>query len=66
MEEAGRTPAGLQSLNGLARRRIFVAALNLVSMALLSWALIQIFSAGSLVVADIVIFGCFWSARLGP
>ena len=56
---AEKTPAGLQTGRSLTARRIFVAALNVLTMAALSWALIRIFGAGGWSVADIVIFGCF-------
>ncbi len=54
-----RTPAGLQSARSLTLRRVFVAGLNLASLALLSWGLIAIFGAGGWTPADITIFVCF-------
>ena len=53
------TPAGLQSAGSLTARRLFVAALNLVSLGLLAWGLISIFGAGGWTPADITIFVCF-------
>lgn len=75
-EGSGLTPAGLQSARALTRRRVFVAALNLLTLGLLSLALIRIFGAGGWSAAGIVIFICFlfgapwtvigfWNAMIG-
>ena len=53
------TPAGLQDARDLARRRVTVLALNLLTLAGLSWLMAQAFSAGGWAVSDIVIFVCF-------
>ncbi len=53
------TPAGLQDVRDLARRRVTVLVLNLVSLAFLSWMLGMAFSAGGWSTTDIIIFGCF-------
>ena len=54
-----RTPAGLQPTRLLTRRRAIVAALNGVSMLLLSLGLIRIFGAGGWTPADVAIFVAF-------
>lgn len=56
---AEMTPAGLQSARSLTARRLFVVALNVVSMGLLAWGLVTIFGAGGWTPADITIFVCF-------
>ena len=53
------TPAGLQDVRDLTRRRVTVLVLNLVSLAFLSWMLGMAFSAGGWSTTDIIIFGCF-------
>ncbi|QIE55128.1 glucans biosynthesis glucosyltransferase MdoH [Pikeienuella piscinae] len=74
--DSERTPAGLQSARALTRRRVFVAALNLVTLGLLALALSRIFGAGGWSAADIVIFVSFlfgapwtimgfWNAMIG-
>ena len=53
------TPAGLQDVRDLTRRRITVLALNLVTLGFLSWLLWMAFAAGGWSTSDIIIFGCF-------
>jgi membrane glycosyltransferase len=54
----GATPAGLQSRRDLTRRRITVAVLNLVTLALVLWGASQVFGAGGWSVTDIIIVAC--------
>ncbi len=75
--EAGdETPAGLQDKRDLAARRIGFAAINLATMAALTWGLANVFGKGGWSVSDIVILVCFlfgapwtvmglWNAVLG-
>ena len=71
-----RTPAGLQDRRDLARRRAFVAALNLATMALLAWGIGTALGAGGWSAADLMILLCFligapwtvlgmWNAAIG-
>lgn len=53
------TPSGLQDTRDLARRRILVVIVNIVTLAALSWVLSKAFSAGGWSTSDIVIFACF-------
>ncbi|TVQ56194.1 MAG: glucans biosynthesis glucosyltransferase MdoH [Rhodobacteraceae bacterium] len=55
----GLTPAGLQSRAALRRRRLFVLALNLATLALLFWGMVRVFGAGGWSSADVVIVACF-------
>jgi len=70
------TPAGLQDKRALASRRAGVIAINLVSLAALTWGLWHVFAPGGWSVSDIVIVACFffgapwtvmglWNAVLG-
>lgn len=59
LTESAVTPAGLQPARTLTWRRVFVAALNIVTMALLGLALVRIFGAGGWTAADLTIVGCF-------
>ena len=70
------SPAGLQDLRDLARRRAVVLGLNLVTLAALTWGIAMAFSAGGWSVSDIVILICFligapwtvmglWNALIG-
>ena len=76
MAENPASPAGLQDLRDLARRRAVVLALNIVSMGFLAWLLAMALSAGGWSVQDIIIMGCFlvgapwtvmglWNALIG-
>ncbi len=71
-----RTPAGLQDARVLARRRLFVAALNAATLAAIAWGVAQVFGEGGWSAADVIIFACFlvgapwtimgfWNAVLG-
>jgi membrane glycosyltransferase len=76
-QEADRlTPAGLQPAAALRRRRLLVAALNLVTLAALLAGLAHVLSAGGWSLADIAIFIAFlfgapwtvlgfWNAAIG-
>ncbi|HEU0221662.1 MAG TPA: glycosyltransferase, partial [Paracoccaceae bacterium] len=75
-EGRAMTPAGLQPRAMLARRRAVVAALNLVSLALLGWGVARLLGAGGWSLADGVILAAFlvaapwivmgfWNAALG-
>ena len=70
------TPAGLQDVRDLARRRIVFAALNIVSLVVLTVVLLRVFAPGGYSVSDIVMIVCFffgapwtvvgvWNAVLG-
>lgn len=72
----GLTPAGLQTRGGLARRRAFVAALNILTLAGVMWGAAEVFGAGGWSVTDAVILLCIlvgapwtimgaWNAVLG-
>ena len=76
MAEGPVSPAGLQDLRDLARRRTIVLALNIVSMGFLAWLLAMALSAGGWSVQDVTIMGCFlvgapwtvmglWNALIG-
>lgn len=56
--DAGTTPAGLQRRRDLTRRRITVATLNLVTLALVMWGASQVFGAGGWTATDIIIIVC--------
>ncbi len=53
------TPAGLQPRATLFRRRVVVAVLNLVTMAVLTWGIATIFGGDGWTAADIVILVAF-------
>ncbi len=53
------TPAGLQRPRALARRRLFVAALNIGTLALLGWGIATALGAGGWSVPDWMILVCF-------
>ncbi|MFT6772989.1 MAG: membrane glycosyltransferase [Paracoccaceae bacterium] len=53
-----RTPAGLQRRRDLTRRRVTVAALNLISLALVLWGASRVFGAGGWTATDIIIVVC--------
>ena len=55
----GFTPAGLQNEAGLRRRRLFVLALNLATLALLLGGLAHVLGAGGWSAADVAIFVAF-------
>ncbi|MGG7566424.1 glucans biosynthesis glucosyltransferase MdoH [Rhodovulum sp. DZ06] len=55
---AGGTPAGLQPARVLTRRRALVAALNLVTLALVMAGAAKVFGAGGWTVTDIIIVAC--------
>jgi len=58
--ESGRTtPAGLQSRSLLTRRRIAFTALNLVTLALLTWGVARVFGEGGWSATDVIILVCF-------
>ena len=70
------TPAGLQDKRQLATRRAIFIAINLATLAVLTWMIWQVFSTDGWSVADIVIVACFligapwtvmgmWNAVLG-
>ena len=59
VDESHLTPAGLQDIRDLARRRATVFALNLVTLAGLCWLLAMAFSAGGWSASDVIIFACF-------
>jgi membrane glycosyltransferase len=70
------TPAGLQSIDVLTRRRQIVFALNLVTYAALLWAAAKVLGAGGWTWVDVVLFICFaagtpwtvlgfWNAMIG-
>lgn len=76
IEAIGLTPAGIQSAATLARRRLAVLALNLVTLAALVFGLAHVLGAGGWSVADGIIlvaflFGApwtvlgFWNAVIG-
>lgn len=75
-EDVSLTPAGLQDKRRLATRRAIFIAVNLITLAALTWLIWQAFSTGGWSVADIVIVACFlvgapwtvmgmWNAVLG-
>ncbi|MGF1445433.1 MAG: glucans biosynthesis glucosyltransferase MdoH [Pikeienuella sp.] len=51
-EDPVTTPAGLQDKRVLARRRRFMIALNLLTVAVLTWGIWHVFSPGGMSVAD--------------
>ncbi|MFK7943292.1 MAG: glucans biosynthesis glucosyltransferase MdoH [Paracoccaceae bacterium] len=53
------SPAALQDLRDLARRRAVMLMLNLTSMAFLVWLLAMALSAGGWSVQDLILMGCF-------
>ncbi|MEM9099618.1 MAG: glucans biosynthesis glucosyltransferase MdoH [Pseudomonadota bacterium] len=57
---AGLVPTGVQSLRRLAVRRAIVLSLNLITLAALTWGVIQVFGAGGWSVADLIIVACFF------
>lgn len=76
IEDSVLTPAGLQDKRTLATRRAIFIAINLATLAALTWLLAKAFSLGGWSIADMVIMGCFlvgapwtvmgmWNAILG-
>ncbi|MEM8792042.1 MAG: glucans biosynthesis glucosyltransferase MdoH [Pseudomonadota bacterium] len=59
-ERDDRVPTGVQSLLTLARRRAFVLAINLATLAALTWCLVNVFSVGGWATSDLIIAGCFF------
>jgi membrane glycosyltransferase len=70
------TPAGLQSIDELTRRRRIVFALNAITYALMLWVAAQVAGAGGWTWVDIIFFICFaagtpwtvlgfWNALIG-
>jgi membrane glycosyltransferase len=53
------TPAGLQDRRALAVRRAGFVALNLGTLALLTWGIVRVFGQGGWTATDIVILVCF-------
>jgi membrane glycosyltransferase len=75
-EHGDTTPAGLQDKRTLMARRIAFTAVNLVTLAALTWGLANVFGKGGWSASDIVIVACFlvgapwtsiglWNAMLG-
>ncbi|MCS6877978.1 MAG: glucans biosynthesis glucosyltransferase MdoH [Geminicoccaceae bacterium] len=71
-----RTPAGLEDLAELRRRRMLVLALNLVTCAAFAWLAAEVLGAGGWSLVDVGIFACFlvglpwsvlgfWNAAIG-
>jgi membrane glycosyltransferase len=58
-EIGDRSPAGLQDRRDLAARRVAFVGLNLGTLALLTWGICRVFSAGGWSATDIVILVCF-------
>ena len=56
---ASITPAGLQSTHELTRRRLIVAALNIVTYLGLAWAMVSVLSAGGWTIVDGLMLVCF-------
>ncbi|MBO0742116.1 MAG: glycosyltransferase, partial [Hyphomicrobiaceae bacterium] len=70
------TPAGLQSIDELTRRRRIVFALNAITYALLLWVAARVAGAGGWTWVDVILFICFsagtpwtvlgfWNALIG-
>ena len=70
------TPAGLQDRRTIATRRVIMVALNLATLAALTWGVAQVFGAGGWQTTDVVMLICFflgapwtvmglWNALLG-
>jgi membrane glycosyltransferase len=53
------TPTGVQSARVLTARRIFVTALNLVTLFLLGWGVASVLGSGGWSTADVIIFAAF-------
>ncbi|HUS54939.1 MAG TPA: glucans biosynthesis glucosyltransferase MdoH [Thermohalobaculum sp.] len=75
-EHRDTTPAGLQTKRALMARRIGFTAVNLATLAALTWGLANVFGMGGWSTTDIVIVACFlvgapwtsiglWNAVLG-
>ncbi|MHA1529531.1 MAG: glucans biosynthesis glucosyltransferase MdoH [Alphaproteobacteria bacterium] len=75
-ETGDTSPAGLQDKRDLAARRVAFAAINLATMAALTWGIANVFGRGGWTASDIVILICFligapwtvmglWNAVLG-
>jgi len=75
-EGGDTTPAGLHHRRTLLARRIAFAAVNIATLAALTWGLANVFGKGGWSATDIVIVGCFligapwtsiglWNAVLG-
>ncbi|MCP8938383.1 glucans biosynthesis glucosyltransferase MdoH [Alsobacter sp. SYSU M60028] len=73
---ASTTPAGLQSTRVLARRRIFVAGLNVATYLGLAWAMVEVLAVGGWSLIDALMLLCFlfaapwsvlgfWNAAIG-
>ena len=58
-ETGNMSPAGLQDRRDLAARRVAFVAINLGTLAILTWGICQVFSAGGWSATDIVILICF-------
>jgi membrane glycosyltransferase len=58
-DEGELTPAGLQDRRDLNSRRVVFAALNLGTLAALTWGLARVFGAGGWSFTDLIIVGCF-------
>ncbi len=75
-ETGDMSPAGLQNRRDLTDRRVAFAAVNLATMAALTWGLAHVFGRGGWSASDLVILACFlvgapwtvmglWNAVLG-
>jgi membrane glycosyltransferase len=53
------TPTGIQSMDELGRRRLLVAALNIVTWLLLMWGVAHVLGAGGWTILDYVLFVAF-------
>ena len=53
------TPAGLQSMDELNRRRMLVAGLNIVTYLAMMWAAAHVLSAGGWTLVDVIMFVAF-------
>jgi membrane glycosyltransferase len=53
------TPAGIQTVSELARRRLFFAAFNLIVYAALLWAAAEVFGAGGWTAMGVIGFAAF-------
>ncbi|MEM7508034.1 MAG: glucans biosynthesis glucosyltransferase MdoH [Pseudomonadota bacterium] len=53
------TPTGLQSRSTMLARRVAVLTVNLITIGLLTWGIVEIFGKGGWSLSDIVILVCF-------
>ncbi len=60
------SPAGLQSMSDLRRRRLLVLMLNVVTYLAMMWVAATVLAAGGWSVLDIVMLTALPSARRGP